>query len=96
MSRGFDLSDLSCWEGGGSRPGEECGSWECGFQTAAPALPPPAPLSRSGTRNERSSCPLVDLLAVRKKKKRNVPNGGNQMSPRAGQTVCDDREVGGI
>ena len=25
MSRGFDLSDLSYWEGGGSRPGEECG-----------------------------------------------------------------------
>ena len=71
------------------------GSWECGFQTAAPALPPSAPLSRSGTLNERSSCPLVDLLAV-KKKKRNVPNGGNQMSPRAGQTVCDDRDEGGI
>ena len=43
------------------------GSWECGFQTAAPALPPSAPLSRSGTLNERSSCPLVDLLAVKKK-----------------------------
>lgn len=73
------------------------GSWECGFQTAAPALPPSVPLSQSGTLNECSSCPLVDLLAVkRKKKKWNVPNGGNLMSPRAGQTVCDDREEGGI
>lgn len=51
-------------EHGGRKPAQ--GSWECGFQTSAPAVPPSAPLSWSGTLNERSSCLLLDLLAVKK------------------------------